>query len=447
MPNQRINCPNCRQPIMVEIEQLFDVGANPDAKQRLLSGAFNIIQCPHCGYQGTAATPIVYHDPEKQLLLTFFPPDLTRTRDEQERSIGPLINQAINRLPQEKRRGYLFNPQTVLTMQGLVERILEADGITKEMMQAQQQRLNLVQRLLSASDDVVEEIARQEDKTMDTDFFSILNRLVEAASMQGDRESAEKINELQKKLLPLTTTGRQLEEQSREVEAAIRSLQEAGENLTREKLLDMVVNAPNDTHLSVLVSFARPGMDYEFFRLLSERIDRARGTGRERLIELREKLLEMTREIDRQVEARQSQTKKILDEILKQPDIQKTVEENLDAIDEFFVQVVNAEMNQARQEGDLERIQKLQQVIGVLQKASAPPPEIELIEELLDADTDEERRVWLEEHREDVTQKFMDTLMGFMAQLEGGEEPELYERMQKAYRSALRFKMESNLKQ
>jgi hypothetical protein len=447
MPNQRINCPNCRQPIMVEIEQLFDVGANPDAKQRLLSGAFNIIQCPHCGYQGTAATPIVYHDPEKQLLLTFFPPDLTRTRDEQERSIGPLINQAINRLPQEKRRGYLFNPQTVLTMQGLVERILEADGITKEMMQAQQQRLNLVQRLLSSSDDVVEEIARQEDKTMDTDFFSILNRLVEAASMQGDRESAEKINELQKKLLPLTTTGRQLEEQSREVEAAIRSLQEAGENLTREKLLDMVVNAPNDTHLSVLVSFARPGMDYEFFRLLSERIDRARGTGRERLIELREKLLEMTREIDRQVEARQSQTKKILDEILKQPDIQKTVEENLDAIDEFFVQVVNAEMNQARQEGDLERIQKLQQVIGVLQKASAPPPEIELIEELLDADTDEERRVWLEEHREDVTQKFMDTLMGFMAQLEGGEEPELYERMQKAYRSALRFKMESNLKQ
>lgn len=446
MPNQRINCPNCRQPIMVEIEQLFDVGADPNAKQRLLSGAFNIIQCPHCGYQGGAATPIVYHDPDKQLLLTFFPPDLTRTRDEQERAIGPLINQAINRLPQEQRRGYLFNPQTVLTMQGLVERILEADGITKEMMQAQQQRLNLVQRLMNASDDVIEEIVKQEDQNMDADFFSILSRLVEAAAMQGDRESAERLNDIQKKLLPMTTTGKQLEEQSKEVEAAIRSLQDAGEDLTREKLLDLVSNAPNDTHLSVLVSFARPGMDYEFFRLLSDRVDRSRGAGRERLIQLREKLLEMTREIDRQVEARQAQAKKVLDEILKQANIQEAVESYLGSIDDFFIQVVNGELNQARQMGDLEKIQKLQQVVGVIQQASAPPPEISLIEELLDADTDEERQDWLEKHREEITPEFMDTMMGFLGQLEGEEEVELYERMQMAYRSALRFSMESNLK-
>jgi hypothetical protein len=446
MPNQRINCPNCRQPIVVDIEQLFDVGADPSAKQHLLSGAFNIIQCQNCGYQGAAATPIVYHDPDKQLLLTFFPPDLTRTREEQERSIGPLINQIINRLPQEKRKGYLFNPQTVLTMQGLVERVLEADGITKEMIQAQQDRLNLIQRLMNASDDEIGEIARQEDDNMDADFFSILSRLVEASEMQGDRESANRLNELQKKLMPLTTAGKQLEEQSKEVEAAIRSLQEAGENLTREKLLDLVVNAPNETRLSVLVSFARQGMDYEFFRLLSDKIDRARGDGRERLIELREKLLEMTREIDRQLEARHAQTKKVLDEILKQPDIPKTVEANLDALDEFFIQVVNSELNQARQQGDLDRIQKLQQVAGVLQKASAPPPEFQLIEELLELETEEERRTWLENHREEVSQQFLDTLMGFMAQLEGGPDRELYERMQQVYRSTLRFSMESNLK-
>jgi hypothetical protein len=446
MPNQRINCPNCRQPIMVEIEQLFDVGADPTSKQRLLSGAFNIIQCQHCGYQGTAATPILYHDPEKQLLLTFFPPDLTRTREEQEKSIGPLINQVINRLPQEKRKGYLFSPQTVLTMQGLVERILEADGITKEMIKAQQDKLSLIQQLMNATDEEIEEIAQQEDQTMDADFFSILSRLVEAAAMQGDRESANRLNELQKKLMPLTTAGKQLEEQSKEVEAAIKSLQEAGEGLTRETLLDLVINAPNDTRLSVLVSFARHGMDYEFFKMLSERIDRARGTGRERLVELREKLLEMTREIDRQVEARQADVKKALNEILKQPDIPKTIEANMEAIDDFFVQVVNSELNLARQQGDLERIQKLQQVVGVLQKASAPPPEFELIEDLLAAETEEERRAWFETHREDVTQRFLDTLMGFMAQLEGGEDPELYERIQQAYRSALRFSMESNLK-
>ena len=65
MPKTRINCPNCRQPVVAEIEQLFDIGADPQAKQKLLSGAVNVLQCQSCGYVGSLATPLVYHDPEK----------------------------------------------------------------------------------------------------------------------------------------------------------------------------------------------------------------------------------------------------------------------------------------------------------------------------------------------------------------------------------------------
>ena len=65
-------------------------------------------------------------------MLTYFPPDLGKKRDEQERMIGVLIKQAVNRLPQEKRKGYLLRPQSVLTLQGMVERILEGDGITEK---------------------------------------------------------------------------------------------------------------------------------------------------------------------------------------------------------------------------------------------------------------------------------------------------------------------------
>ena len=141
MPKTHINCPNCRQPLMADVDQLFDAGADPSAKSKLISGSFNQIRSPSCGYQGNLSTPLVYHDPDKELLLTYFHPDLGKTRDEQERMIGALINQAVNRLPQEKRKGYLLRPQSVLTLQGLVERILEGDGITREMLQAQQQRL------------------------------------------------------------------------------------------------------------------------------------------------------------------------------------------------------------------------------------------------------------------------------------------------------------------
>ena len=76
MPKTQVSCPNCRQPVIADIEQLFDLFTDPAAKQRLLSGTFNQIQCQVCGYQGALATPIVYHDPEKELLLTFVPPEL-----------------------------------------------------------------------------------------------------------------------------------------------------------------------------------------------------------------------------------------------------------------------------------------------------------------------------------------------------------------------------------
>jgi hypothetical protein len=147
MPKTRINCPNCRQPIMADIDQLFDVGQDPAAKQKILSGSFNLAACPNCGFKGMIATPLVYHDPNKDLLLTYFPPELGLPINEQERIIGPLITRVTNSLPQERRKAYLLQPQSMFTLQTMLERILAADGITKEMIQAQQERMNLMQRL------------------------------------------------------------------------------------------------------------------------------------------------------------------------------------------------------------------------------------------------------------------------------------------------------------
>jgi len=209
MAKTRINCPNCRQPIVADIEQLFDVGVEPSAKQKLLSGLANVAQCPHCGFQGSVATPVIYHDPDKELLLSYFPPEVGLPRNEQERLIGGLINKVVNNLPQEKRKGYLLRPQTMLTFQGLLERILEADGITREMIQAQQAKLNLLQRLLNASGDPRIEILRNEDELIDAEFFALLSRLLETSIASNDRATAQALADLQKQILPETTFGRQ----------------------------------------------------------------------------------------------------------------------------------------------------------------------------------------------------------------------------------------------
>ena len=70
--------------MIADIQLIFDVSVDPMDKERLLRGAANIAVCPSCGYQSQIAMPIVYHDPEKGLLLTFFPPELNMSLPEQE---------------------------------------------------------------------------------------------------------------------------------------------------------------------------------------------------------------------------------------------------------------------------------------------------------------------------------------------------------------------------
>lgn len=445
MSKTRLNCPSCRQPIMADVEQLFDVGADPSLKQVFLSGAFNIAQCPHCGYQGMLATPLVYHDPDKELLLTYFPAELGLPVTEQERVVGPMITRATNSLPQEKRKAYLLRPQTMLTLQGMLERILEADGITREMIQAQQQRLALLQRLLGASDEIINQIAAQDDATLDAEFYGLLSRLLETSMISGDQESAQRLGELQKKLLPITTFGRKIQEQSKEVEAAVGELRAAGESLTREKLLELVVSAPNDIRLSAYVSMARQGMDYAFFQSFSERIERASGAEQTRLTELRERVLEMTRAIDQQIGAQVQRSRQLLQTILTAPDIKEATAQSLPAIDEFFLQALEEEMDAARKKGDLEYIAKCKQVEEVLREASAPPPELALVEELLGAPDEQALKAKLEEHRKELSPEFMEVLTALIARTQTGDEQGINQRLQTIYGLALRMAMQANL--
>ena len=79
---------------------------------------------------------------------------------------------------------------------------------------------------------------------------------------------------LQQEILPLTEVGKKIQAQNAEVQAAVEALQNASkQGFTREKLLDLLVEAPNETRLAALVSMARSGLDYEFFTILTERIE------------------------------------------------------------------------------------------------------------------------------------------------------------------------------
>ncbi|MCB9113005.1 MAG: hypothetical protein H6634_17315 [Anaerolineales bacterium] len=449
MPQTQIACPRCKQMITANVEQLFDVTADPQAKQRLLSGQVNHAQCQYCGYQGRLATPVVYHDNEKELLLTFFPSELGLPVNEQERMIGPLIKQVTDRLPAEKRKAYLLSPQANLTYESMIETILGKDGITPEMLKEQQDRVQFIERLMQVTTkDVRSELIKQNAKIIDEQFFALFSRIAQNALGSGQEPLARALIDIQTQLLEETEYGRQLKESVGELEAAQHELQEAGQSLTREKLLDMVISSKSDARIRAYVSLARGGMDYVFFQTLSEVIEKSTGDEKTRLEGIREKLLGFVADIDKQMEARFKQAQEFVESLLAQEDIEKAVTANLDRFTQDAVDIAQQMLKESSEKNDYARMGKLQKMIQVLQAASAPP-EIAIIEQLIQLPDAAAIEAALKQDEQIVTQELLDTLTGLSAQMESqGDNPEakaMADKLGEIYKIALKISMKKNL--
>lgn len=448
MAKTTVSCPQCKQPVTADITRLFDISQDPEAKQILLSGAYNLIQCPTCGYRGQVPTPIAYHDPEKELLLTFFPPELNVPVNQQEQMIGPLINKVMESLPMEQRKAYLLKPETMLTRQRLVERILEEDGVTHEMLEDQQKRLNFLQRLASTAPDSRPEVIKQEEALVDEQLLMILQQLIQSAAAAGEEESANVLAGLQQQILENTAYGQEVLGQVQEQQAAIQALEEASKSgLTREKLLDLIVDAADsEVRLITLVSMTRGGLDYGFFQILSDRLQQASGEEQAKLTELREKLLEMTHEIDEAIKEQEGLAGELLDEILTQENLEEATLQALGGVNEIFLEVLRKRIQTARKENDEALLAKLQKVTNAIQKVSAPGANIELIEALIQAEDETAITSILTENAEELTDEFMQFLFNLMSQTQQQEGREAAaEKLQQIYRQALRFTMKRNL--
>ncbi|WP_345300479.1 CpXC domain-containing protein [Candidatus Villigracilis affinis] len=451
MPQTTISCPRCKQMIPANVEQLFDVTHEPASKQRLLSGQSNHARCQYCGYEGRLATPVVYHDNEKELLLTFFPFELGLPVNEQEKMIGPLIKQVMDRLPPEKRKGYLLSPQANLTYESMIETILNKDGISSEMIKTQQDRVMLIEKLIRmTSADARLELIKQNEAAIDEQFFSLFSRIAQNAMQSGQESIARALIDLQKQLLDETAFGRQLKESVAELEAAQKVLQDAGQSLTRETLLDFVLESQTDSRIRAYVSLARGGMDYVFFQNLSDKIEKASGDEKVRLEGIREKLLGFVGDVDKQIEARFKQAQDFVESLLAQDDIEKVTQENIDNFTQDSVEVVNQLLRQASEKNDYARMGKLQKMVQVLQAASAPPPEIAFIEQLLQAPDEAAVDAMLVQNDAMVNQQFVDALSGLVAQMDsqGAENLEakaMSEKLTEIYRVALKRVMKKNM--
>lgn len=448
MTQTSVLCPICRHPIVIDLTRLFDLNTDPSAKENLLSGAANYFQCPNCQQQGVFPTPIVYHDPEKELLLTYFPPELHTPVNEQEKTIGPLIKKVMDDLPPEKRKGYLFRPQTMLSQQKLFETILEADGITPEMLKAQQEKLNLLQRLIAAPEAELGKLIAENDEQIDEELFVLLSRLGQASAAGGDQESLKALADLQKALLEQSTVGKAAAHEAAETRAAMEELQELNKaGITRENLLELLLkNADSEIRLTTIASMARGGLDYTFFQTLTDKIDNSTGEEKAKLESMRERLLVIVDAIDKAMQSQLAEAQTLLDELLAAEDLEQATQQALPRVNQMFSEALNNAASKAQQENDSDKLTKLTTIATVLRAASSGGAVIEIVEALLQVESEEERTAILEQAGDAVNDEFNQTLVGLIGQVEEqAQQPELLERLKEINREVLRFTMRRNL--
>ena len=448
MAKTSVPCPKCRQPITLDLTRLFDTNTDPEAKQKLLSGSANYFQCQFCGAQGVYPTPIVYHDPEKELLLTFFPPDLNTPVNEQERVIGPMIKKAMDDLPPEKRKSYLFRPQTMLTQQRLFETILAADGITPEMIKSQQEKLQLLQQLIGASAEGLPEMIHQNDERIDDEVFMLLSRLAQASAAAGDRQSLVALDALQKALIEHSTYGKAAALEAAETQEAVHDVQELSkQGITRENLLDLLIkNGESEIRLTTIASMARGGLDYTFFQLLSDKIELSSGDEKTRLESLRERLLTITQAVDEAMKAQLEDARQLVNDLLAAEDVEKATHEALPRFSQAVAEVINQEAQAAQAAKDETKLRKLSQIIAVIQAADSSNAYLGIIDALLQEENAENRVKMLEESSDLINDEFMQLLGGLLGQIEQqGDQPEILERLKELNREILRFTMKRNL--
>src|SRR3972149_2362371 len=118
--------------------------------------------------------------------------------------------------------------------------------------------------------------------------------LLATVSLQASRDhrGARALSERRKQGLPHTAYGKRILAREAEVRSAAESLSQLKEPLTREAVLDLILQAPSEERQGTLASLARPAPDYAFFQALSERIDRAEAPEKARLAAVRQRLLQ-----------------------------------------------------------------------------------------------------------------------------------------------------------
>jgi len=425
--NLLVTCPRCKQRVSAQIEQILDVAVDKEVKQRFLSGNINIIDCPLCSFHGMATTTIVYHDPEKELLLTYTPAELSLPLPEKEQLLGALTRAIVNRIPSEQRKAYLLQPKEMFSIEGLTTTILNSDGITSEMIEQQRSKMSLIQTLISTSEEMLPDLIKERDEELDDLFFHLLSALRQSQHSQQPASPIPNLDKLEMQLLSHSTFGKRSQEYATALQNSARDLEAIGPKLTREKFLNLILEAPDDIHITCLVTLARPAADYEFFILLTNQLERSSPEEKRKLEHVRSLILETVQKIDQAAQEKAKAAQSILESIIATPNPRDLIEERIKDIDQSVLlllqQLIENAVTTKNKEEETHLIQIQTSIIEALHQ-HAPPP-MRFINELLALSTREEAETMIKNQAKELDDDILTTMQSVVDQLQSDKQTEL----------------------
>ncbi|HHX66159.1 MAG TPA: hypothetical protein GX702_14880 [Chloroflexi bacterium] len=426
IPTQ-VRCPQCGTTFVVQTRTVIDAGKEPELKTALLRGEINLARCPNCGAGGLLGSPILYHDPEKELLIAFVPSEMGLPADQEEQIVGSLVQAVMNSIPAEQRKGYFLQPRRVLTLEGLYDSILEADGVSRETLDAHRARVRLLNQMLSAVDDdeTLATLVEENRDTLTYEFFLFLSNLIEGP--EEEEAPTDEENNLASQL-------RVLRDKLLEHIGPITSPMPSGD-ASDDEFIDMLRSIEGEENWTRAIALNRPRLNYGFFQALTNRIEQAESEGNnetaQALTELRQRILQELDAQDQFLRQAQQKAEQLVEQIVEAEDVAAAVREHMEQIDPMFLSVLVRYRETAQGEGDEERVAKMDAILEAVTEALEEnlPPDVRLINRLLRTDYPDGTNAVLEAHRGMLTDEFLQTFDEHMKRFEESADQEVMEHL------------------
>lgn len=417
-----ITCPQCGTPYTAEVHQVVDSKHTPQLKQMLLNGQLNMAVCPKCGAGGQMATLMLFHDAEYELFMVHVPQELHLNQMQREQMIGQLTKQVMDDLPPEERRAYMFQPQIMMNWQTFMEKVLETEGVTPEMIARQKKQSELLQTLMRADKDVQDVLLKERATEIDETFFAMLQQFVDMASQMQDNKQMVKLTNLRARLMTETAVGQRMEQQQMALHKLSREAKKQG-GLTPAMLVNHIVANQAQPHVvDALVMAGQGALQYEFFSLFTAEIEKAEKAGDKaavsRLTALRTDLLKLYEGMQQQSKNMMQAAMTTLNTLLAAPDKNQALAENAEQIDEAFMTVLVAKMHEADEKNDMAQFQALNEIHSLIyaQMERTLPPHVQLLNQLVRSESPEEQAQLLQENEQFVSDELIQLIDQVMEQ-------------------------------